>query len=72
MIQQRACVAESQVYPRLSNGPLRAQSKADFIFCLVFCDVRAYVSSREYDCILIRVAKKSQSKVAPRNEYIRP
>ncbi len=34
---QRACGAENQVRNKLSNGPLRAQSKA--YIRLVFCDV---------------------------------
>ncbi len=42
---QRACGAESQVRNKLSNGPLRAQSKAHL--CRVFCDVLTYVSCRE-------------------------
>ena len=37
MIAQRVRGAENRMKPRLSNGPLRAQSKA---FCLVFCDER--------------------------------
>lgn len=46
---QRACGAESQVRNKLSNGPLRAQSKANG---RVFCDVWAYVSCRGYVGIL--------------------
>ena len=34
---QRVCGAESQARNKLSNGPLRAQSKGGF--SLVFCDV---------------------------------
>ena len=46
---QRACVAESQVRNKLSNGPRRVQMK-----CVnrVFCDVKAYVSCQGYDGIL--------------------
>ncbi len=32
MLSQRACVAESQVKNRLSNGSLRAQSNEKFSF----------------------------------------
>jgi len=42
---QRARGAESRVRNKLSNGPLRAQSK---ILYRVFCDVWAYVSCRGY------------------------
>ena len=42
---QRACGAEMQVRNKLSNGPLRAQSK-DLI--RVFCDVGADVICRGY------------------------
>ena len=52
MIPQRACVAESQADPRLSNGPQRAQSKGFEGESRVFCDVRAYVSCRGYVGIL--------------------
>ena len=34
---QRACDAENQARNKLSNGPLRAQSKV--LLCRVFCDV---------------------------------
>ncbi len=36
---QRACVAESQVRNKLSNGPLRVQSKVYLYLHLVFCNV---------------------------------
>ncbi len=36
---QRACGAESQVRNKLSNGPLRAQSKERDRLLRVFCDV---------------------------------
>ena len=36
---QRACDAENQARNKLSNGPLRAQPKAGYIFSLVLCDV---------------------------------
>ncbi len=36
---QRACVAESQVRNKLSNGPLRVQSKVYIYLHLVFCNV---------------------------------
>jgi len=58
---QRACVGESQVRNKLSNGPLRAQSKVLFVLVqivhLVFCDVWAYVSCRGYVSILLRVQR---------------
>jgi hypothetical protein len=38
MIAQRVRGAESRIEPRLSNGPLRVQSKAGN--CRVFCNVR--------------------------------
>ena len=50
MPSQRACGAGMQVGNKLSNGPLRAQSK---VICRVFCDVMAYVSCRGYVCILL-------------------
>ena len=50
MLLQRACGAESQVENKSSNGPLRVQSKA---YSRVFCNVRAYVSCRGYDGILL-------------------
>ena len=37
---------------KLSNGPLRAQSNVHYIH-RVFCDVRTYVSCREYVGILL-------------------
>ena len=46
---QRACVAESQVRNKLSNGPRRVQMKCA---SRVFCNVGAYVSCRGYDGIL--------------------
>ena len=50
---QRACVGESQVRNKLSNGPLRVQSNVKLLFHKVFCNVRAYVSCRGYDGILL-------------------
>ena len=47
---QRVRVAESRMRNKLSNGPLRAQSKANG---RVFCDVWAYVSCRGYVGILL-------------------
>jgi len=47
---QRACDAESQVRNKLSNGPRRVQGNVEFY--RVFCNVRAYVSCREYVGIL--------------------
>ena len=46
MPSQRACVAESQVRNKLSNGPLRVQSKVYIYLHPVFCNVWAYVSCR--------------------------
>ena len=46
MPSQRACDAENQARNKLSNGPRRVQSNA--IYRRVFCNVRAYVSCREY------------------------
>jgi len=58
---QRACGAENQVRNKLSNGPLRAQSKVLFVLVQivhpVFCDVWAYVSRRGYVSILLRVQR---------------
>ena len=47
MRAQRVREGESRVECRLLNGPQRAQGKA-FINGQVFCDVKAYVSCREY------------------------
>ena len=63
MPSQRACVAESQVRNKLSNGPLRAQSKELliellFVWFRVFCDVWADVTSRGYDSILLSARVK--------------
>ncbi|MBO5342251.1 MAG: hypothetical protein J6A73_06180 [Lachnospiraceae bacterium] len=52
MLSQRACVAESQVKNRLSNGPLRAQSNVGNY--RVFCDAWACVSCRGYVGISVR------------------
>ena len=58
---QRACGAENQVRNKLSNGPLRAQSKVLFVLAQilhpVFCDVLAYVSCRGYAGILLSVQR---------------
>ena len=48
---QRACVGESQVRNKLSNGPLRVQSNGEIP--RVFCNVWAYVSCRGYVGILL-------------------
>ena len=59
MPSQRACVAESQVRNKLSNGPPRAQSKELLIeWFRVFCDVWADVTSRGYDSILLSARVK--------------
>ena len=50
---QRACGAESQVRNKLSNGPLRVQSKVYIYLHPVFCNVWAYVSCRGYVGILL-------------------
>ena len=60
---QRACVAESQVRNKLSNGPRRVQMKWG---TRVFCDVEAYVSCQGYDGILIKSTESREFKVAPR------
>ena len=62
---QRARGAESRVRNKLSNGPLRVQSKAQ-VLCRVFCNVSAYVSCRGYACILISARYFREFKVAPR------
>ena len=54
---QRACGAENQVRNKLSNGPLRAQSKVQSMLYPVFCDVLAYVSCRGYVGILLSVQR---------------
>ena len=51
MVAQRVRGAESRMEPRISNGPLRAQSKAE-MKSRVFCDVRTYVSCQRYVSIL--------------------
>ena len=48
MPSQRVRKGESRAGNKPPNGPRRAQSKA---VNRVFCDVRAYVSCREYECI---------------------
>ena len=48
---QRVGIAESLAECSLLNGPLRAQSKG----FRVFCEVKAYVSCREYVGIPQRV-----------------
>ena len=60
---QRACVAESQVRNKLSNGPRRVQMKC---VSRVFCNVGAYVSCRGYDGILFKSTESREFKVAPR------
>ena len=50
MVAQRVRGAESRMEPRISNGPLRAQSKD--LRIRVLCDVWAYVSCRRYVSIL--------------------
>jgi hypothetical protein len=60
---QRACVAESQVRNKLSNGPRRVQMKWE---TKVFCNVEAYVSCQGYDGILIKSTESREFKVAPR------
>jgi len=55
MPPQRACVAESQVKHRSSNGPPRVQSNGmgDIISSSgVFCNVRMCVNHQEYDSTL--------------------
>ena len=73
---QRACVGESQVRNKLSNGPLRVQSNVKLLFHKVFCNVRAYVSCRGYEGIPLSAQGHScEFKVAPRILYfcmIRP
>ena len=52
---KRACVGESQVRNKLSNGPRRAKSKAsDILPCPVFYDEMTCVSCRGYVGILLR------------------
>ena len=60
---QRACIAESQVRNKLSNGPRRVQMKCIY---RVFCNVWAYVSCQGYDGILIKSTESREFKVAPR------
>ncbi len=62
---QRARGAESRVRNKLSNGPLRVQSKAQ-LSCRVLCNVKAYVSCRGYACILLSARLFREFKVAPR------
>lgn len=47
MLTQRACVAESQVENRASNGPLRVQSKVNYLSPSIL-QRAAYVSCRGY------------------------
>ena len=76
---QRACVAESQVRNKSSNGPLRVQSNASSLqfcneTCKVFCNVLAYVSCRGDEGILLSARGRAREfKVAPRiMDFIRP
>ncbi len=52
---QRACDAESQVRNKLSNGPLRAQSKASFLNAEYSATLQADVICRGYVGILLSV-----------------
>ena len=64
---QRACAGESQVRNKLSNGPLRVQSKVPVFYRNpVFCNVKAYVSCRGYVSILLSAWQSHEFKVAPR------
>ena len=59
MPSQRACDAEIQVRNTLSNGPLRAQSKAKFrilsgAYAEYSATLQADVICRGYSCILLR------------------
>ena len=64
---QRACAGESQVRNKLSNGPLRVQSKVPVFYRNpVFCNVKAYVSCRGYVGILLSAWQSHEFKVAPR------
>ena len=61
---QRACDAENQARNKLSNGPLRAQSKGGI--SLVFCDVggRRYLPGICW--YLAKLHGNHEFKVAPR------
>ena len=64
---QRAWGAESRVRNKLSNGPLRVQSKVPVFYRNpVFCNVKAYVSCRGYVGILLSAWQSHEFKVAPR------
>ena len=66
---QRACVAESQVRNKLSNGPLRAQSNV--FYTEYSATWQAYVSCRGYVGILLSAqAHACEFKVAPRIIYL--
>ena len=59
MDSQRACDGGKQAEPRLSNGPLRAQSKAKFrilsgAYAEYSATLQADVICRGYSCILLR------------------
>ena len=60
---QRACVAESQVRNKLSNGPRRVRRKCSG---KVFRNVETYVSCQRYDSILESARRSREFKVAPR------
>ena len=67
---QRACVAESQARNKLSNGPLRVQSKVYIYLHPVFCNMWAYVSCRGYVGILLSKNQggTASSKYSPLTE----
>jgi len=70
MILQRVRAAESRMNPRLSNGPLRAQSNVCFTEYSATCwhtsVVGGMLVSRKSAQHMLRI------KVAPRISFIRP
>ena len=69
---QRTCDAENQVRYILSNGPLRAQSKAH-CFAEYSATLKADVICRGYVSILLSARSDPWIKVAPRIKFfIRP
>ena len=75
MLSQRVRGGVIRAKNKSSNGPLRAQSKGadrgiSHHAYRVFCDVKAYVSSREHDSALLRVRSFSANQGGTANRSI--
>ena len=68
MLLQRARVAENRVKHRLSNGPLRAQSKV--LLRPSILRRRADVKCRGYDSILLSVQHNAVNQGGTANKYL--